>query len=142
MSIPRRPWRILLAEDESTVQHVVTRSLREAGHHVTAVGDGWSAWREAQNQQFDLIITDQVMPHMNGAELITRIRGISPSHPIIVITGFFDNPETPSGIPSDIPMFYKPFTGDTLLAEVERVLTAPSPGSPRTMEAYDGGPPG
>lgn len=137
MRPPRRPWRILLVEDESTVQHVVTRSLREAGHHVTAAGDGWSGWREAQNQQFDLIITDQVMPHMNGAELIKRVRDVSPSHPFIVITGFFDDPETPSGIPTDIPMFYKPFTGDTLLAEVERVLSDPTPSSPRTMKALD-----
>ena len=119
-----------MAEDESTVQVVIARSLREAGHHVTTVGDGWSAWREAQNQQFDLIITDQVMPHMNGAELIKRVREVSPSLPFMVITGYFDNPETPSGIPSDIPMFYKPFTGDTLLAEVERVLAAPPPSLP------------
>ena len=70
MRLPWRRWRILLAEDESTVENVVARSLREAGHQVTAVGDGWSAWREAQNQQFDLIITDQVMPHMNGADAL------------------------------------------------------------------------
>ena len=113
------------------MQNVVARSLREAGHQVTAVGDGWSAWREAQNQQFDLIITDQVMPHMNGAELIKRVRAVSPSLPFIVITGYFDNPETPSGIPSDIPMFYKHFTGDSLVAEVERVLTTPSPSLPQ-----------
>jgi two-component system cell cycle response regulator CpdR len=128
MNLPLGSRRILLAEDESTVRDVIARSLREAGHHVTVAGDGWSAWREVQNQQFDLIITDQVMPYMNGAELISRVREVRPHLPIIVITGFFADPDTPSGIPLDIPMFYKPFTGDAILAEVERVLTMVNPG--------------
>jgi CheY-like chemotaxis protein len=79
MNLPSGSRRILLAEDESTVRDVIARALREAGHTVTIAGDGWSAWREVQNQQFDLIITDQVMSHMNGAELISRVRGIWPS---------------------------------------------------------------
>ena len=98
------------------------RSLREGGYDVTLAVDGWSAWREAQNSAFDLIITDHLMPHMTGAELIKRVRKVFPSLPIIMITGYFVEPDTPVGIPEDVTMIYKPFSGEALLAEVSRLL--------------------
>jgi two-component system response regulator MprA len=120
--------RILLADDEPAVREIVARSLREGGYEVTATEDGWSAWREAQNQPFDLVITDHMMPHMSGTELIRRVRAAFPRLPIIMITGYFIEPDTPAGMPADITILYKPFTGETLLAEVERIMTVLGPG--------------
>lgn len=114
--------KILLADDEPMLREVNSRSLREGGYDVTLAADGWSAWREAQNRVFDLIITDHLMPHMTGAELIKRVREVFPSLPIIMITGYFTEPDTPVGIPEDVTMIYKPFSGESLLAEVGRLL--------------------
>ena len=121
--------RILLADDEPAVREIVARSLREGGYEVTATEDGWQAWREAQNQPFDLVITDHMMPLMSGTELIKRVRAAFPSLPIIMITGYFIDPDTPAGLPADITVLYKPFTGDTLLTEVGRIMTAIRPPS-------------
>ena len=115
--------RILLADDVESVRDVVSRALREAGYDVTMVEDGWKAWREAQNRPFDLVITDQVMPHMSGTDLIHRLRQANPSLPIIMISGFVTEPDTPSGLPHDIPLVYKPFGGDTIVTEVRRMLS-------------------
>jgi len=115
--------RILLADDEPMLRELGSRSLREGGYDVTLADDGWSAWREAQNSAFDLIITDHLMPHMTGAELIKRVRRVFPSLPIIMITGYFAEPDTPVGIPEDVTMIYKPFSGEALLAEVSRLLS-------------------
>jgi CheY-like chemotaxis protein len=122
-SLSRR--KVLVADDEPAVRAVVTRSLREAGYDVTAAEDGWSAWREAQNQGFDLVITDHAMPNMTGSKLVKRLRERYPALPIIMITGYFAEPDTPGGLPNDVLLIYKPFSSDSLLTQVQRMLEAP-----------------
>lgn len=140
------PARILVAEDEDGVANVVVRSLKGAGYEVVRAVNGWEAWREAQNQAFDLVVTDHVMPMMTGNHLVKRLRERYPAIPIIVVTGF-SAVETPTQYPGDITMMYKPFQNQALVVEVERLLkvrrpqvspdargphptiTAPSPGS-------------
>ena len=117
------PGRILVAEDEDGVARILVRSLEEAGYQVVRAANGWEAWREAQNQAFDLVVTDHVMPMMTGNHLVKRIREQHPAMPVILVTGF-SAIDTPTHYPEDVTVMYKPFQSQSLIAEVERLLRA------------------
>jgi DNA-binding response OmpR family regulator len=116
------PRIVLVADDEPMVLTILSRELLEAGYRVITAGDGWEAWRQAQNQPFDLLITDHVMPMMSGAQLVKKVRAERPAVPVIMISGNFADPDTPTGYPPDVVMMYKPFTGEKMIAEVRRLL--------------------
>ncbi len=67
--------KVLIAEDEPVSRHLLQSYLRQWGHEVTAAPDGAAAWRLVQEGYFPLILSDWVMPEMDGLELIRRIRG-------------------------------------------------------------------
>jgi DNA-binding NtrC family response regulator len=116
--------RILVAEDEDGVAQVVVRSLKEAGYEVVRAANGWEAWREAQNQAFDLVVTDHVMPLMTGNHLVKRVRERYPAMPVILVTGY-SAMDTPTQYPEDVTIMYKPFQSATLIAAVEALLGSP-----------------
>lgn len=66
--------KILIAEDEPVSRHLLTSYLRQWGHDVAAAPDGAAAWRLFQEQAFLLVLSDWVMPEMDGLELIRHIR--------------------------------------------------------------------
>lgn len=113
---------ILVVEDEDIVRHLLTRALSEAGYEVVQAVDGMDGWHRFQHQACDLVVTDQVMPQLNGIGLVRRIRQRDPTFPVILISGYFTDPDTPADIPNDVPMIYKPFDHEVLLSEVRRLL--------------------
>jgi DNA-binding NtrC family response regulator len=115
------PGRILVAEDEEGVAQVVVRSLKEAGYEVVRAVNGWEAWREAQNQAFDLLVTDHVMPLMTGNHLVKRVREQYPTMPVILVTGY-SAVDTPTQYPEDVTIMYKPFKSQSLIEEVRKLL--------------------
>lgn len=80
---------ILVAEDDPATAMMLQFNLQKAGYAVTTVADGQEAWNEAQQKQFDLIITDFRMPFMDGGELCRRLRQTSQYSrtPMILISG-------------------------------------------------------
>ncbi len=73
--------KILLVEDEINIASFIERGLREFGHTVTVAHDGTSGWELLQNEAFDLLILDIIMPGTNGLDLcsnIAREKGIRP----------------------------------------------------------------
>lgn len=78
--------RILLADDEPSVRAAIRLMLNLDEHAVTEASDGKEALRLFQGGEFDVVITDYAMPEMMGDELAARIRSLSPSQPIIMIT--------------------------------------------------------
>lgn len=82
--------RILLVDDDQQLIFSVQTMLRQLGYQVVAHSDPESALRQFQDEcnQFDLIITDQAMPQMNGMELALRMSYIRPGVPIILCTGY------------------------------------------------------
>ena len=96
-----KPTRILVAEDESIIQRVLVRILEEVGYETVAVENGWEGWRQAQNQSFDLLVTDHVMPIMGGMQLVKLVRERFPAMPVIVVSGNFIRGDTPSEYPPD-----------------------------------------
>jgi two-component system chemotaxis response regulator CheY len=66
--------KILIAEDDTTTRLIFGATLRKMGHTVTAVEDGGKAWKAWQQEEYSLLISDWIMPDMDGLELCKRIR--------------------------------------------------------------------
>ena len=118
--------RILLAEDEDAMRSYLARALENAGYEVVAVGCGTEALPYLTNQHFDLLLSDIVMPEMDGIELAQRCAEVSPDTKVIFITGFAAvtlkaNRETPQA-----RVLSKPFHLKDLVLEVQRVFGQPS----------------
>jgi CheY-like chemotaxis protein len=116
--------KILVADDESHILHVVSLKLRNAGFTVVTACDGQEALELAQQEHPDLLIIDYHMPHLSGLELCQRLRQeeATDNIPAILLTarGYdLDITET-QGIRR---MLSKPFSPRQLLATVNEVLT-------------------
>ena len=80
--------RILLAEDDDTMRTFLSRSLEKAGYEVVAVANGVEAIPYFEKENFDLLLTDIVMPGMDGIELARRATTMHQELPVMFITGF------------------------------------------------------
>ena len=114
--------RILLAEDEAAMRTYLSRALENAGYEVVSVDRGTEAVPLLETQHFDLLLSDIVMPEMDGIELAQRCAEISPSTKVMFITGFAAvtlkaNREAPQA-----RVLSKPFHLRDLVLEVERVF--------------------
>jgi len=117
--------KILLAEDDDDMRRFLVRALEKAGHDVTSFAEGASAFEEVKQATFDLLLTDIVMPEMDGIELARRAAELDPGLKIMFITGFAAvalNPD--SRAPKDAKVLSKPFHLRDLVAEVERMVAA------------------
>jgi two-component system cell cycle response regulator CpdR len=120
---------ILVAEDEEPLRQMVARGLRDAGHGVTAVGDGAAAVDAMARGPFDLVLADIRMPVMDGIALALIVARDYPDSRILLMTGYADLRERAHGLESLIQgVLAKPFT----LAELQaRVADALAPASGR-----------
>jgi two-component system, cell cycle response regulator CpdR len=117
--------RIILAEDDDDLRRFLTAALEKAGHKVTSFGEGASAFAEIKQETFDLLLTDIVMPEMDGIELARRAAELDPSLKIMFITGFAAvalNPD--SKAPKEAKVLSKPFHLRDLVNEVNRLMAA------------------
>jgi DNA-binding response OmpR family regulator len=118
-----RASRILIVDDEPMVRALIARALGDAGYEVVAVANGQAALEAARGAQagFDLIITNNYMPGLSGAELIARVREDFPRLPILHVDDITRR-ERIRPLPSDIPTIYKPFSIGALRAAVKELL--------------------
>jgi two-component system cell cycle response regulator CpdR len=117
--------RILLAEDDESMRRFLAKALQNAGHDVESFGNGTDAHRKLKDDIFDILLTDIVMPEMDGIELARRAAELDPTLKIMFITGFAAvalNPETEA--PKDATVLSKPFHLRDLVAEVDRMMAA------------------
>lgn len=117
--------RILLAEDDDDLRRFLVKALEKAGHAVTSFGEGASAYEQIKQETFDLLLTDIVMPEMDGIELARRAAELDPALKIMFITGFAAvalNPD--SKAPKDAKVLSKPFHLRDLVDEVNRLMAA------------------
>ena len=120
--VRRRAGRILLVEDNDEVGEFAEHLLGEMGHLVRRVRSGEQALRLAQNESFDAVFTDVVMPGMSGLELASRLADLRPDLPIILTTGYSD--EIARSGAGGRPVILKPYRPETLAAAIDQVLTA------------------
>ena len=80
--------KILLAEDDNDMRRFLVKALENAGYEVTDYDNGMSAYRRLREEPFELLLTDIVMPEMDGIELARRAAELDPDIKIMFITGF------------------------------------------------------
>jgi DNA-binding response OmpR family regulator len=114
--------RILLVEDESITRKNLADCLRDAGYDVDEARDGAQAVALFENRHFDLVITDLVMPQLNGFKLIARVRSISRQTPIILITAYLSTHSGKALLQGEAELIGKPIDADLLLAAVRHLL--------------------
>ena len=118
--------KILVVDDEELVRFALCQILDAAGHDVIAASDGRAGLLAFDDQTFDIVVADIIMPRENGIELITKIRKKRPGMKIIAISGggkinptLFEELKQIHGADHVLP---KPFTESQLLEAVDDCL--------------------
>jgi CheY-like chemotaxis protein len=128
---PRRSGdgsRILLCEDEPGVRLMTRRILERSGYHVTDVGAPAEAVEALRSGSFQLLLTDVVMPGMNGPELADEARKVAPNLPLLYMSGYTGGVLAARGIGDDsIHLLRKPFEPNELIDRVQAVLSLRGP---------------
>ncbi len=117
--------RILLAEDDDSMRGFLKRALVKAGYDVRAFANGSEAFDRLKKEPFTLLLTDIVMPRMDGIELARRASELDPELKIMFITGFAAvTLNSDSVAPKEARVLSKPFHLKDLVREVDRLLAA------------------
>jgi two-component system cell cycle response regulator CpdR len=116
------PIRILLAEDEDAMRTYLARALENAGYQVVAVDRGTEALPWLEREHFDLLLSDIVMPEMDGIELAQHTAKVAPQTQVMFITGFAAVTLKASREQPRAKVLSKPFHLKDLVLEVDRMF--------------------
>lgn len=119
--------RILLTEDDSSLRQFLARALERAGHRVTQAESAYAALPYLEAGGIDLLLTDIVMPGMDGIELAQRARDLHAELRIMFITGFAAVALSRGDAPTDARVLSKPFHLRDLVAEIATMFPEPAP---------------
>ena len=116
--------KIILVEDEINIASFIERGLREFGHEVSVVYDGNAGWELLQNESFDLLILDIIMPGMNGLELCRMYRQRFGYHsPVVMLTALGTTDDIVKGLDAGADDYLvKPFSFQELEARIKALL--------------------
>jgi len=112
-------------DDDPTVRHVVALSLQSYGYHILEASSGEEALDVSRRHdgRIELLVTDVVMPGMNGLELARQFMDMRPEVRVIVMSGIVDNTIIlNSTLKPTTPFFHKPFSMDELAIKVREIL--------------------
>jgi two-component system, cell cycle sensor histidine kinase and response regulator CckA len=121
---------ILIVDDEKVVRDIVRDWLVSSGYPVLEAHDGKTALQlvTQRNLQIGLLITDVIMPNMNGRELADRVSTIRPRLRVLFITAYSADILKGLGLcPDGVDLLRKPFDKGKLLVQVRRILTVSRP---------------
>ena len=116
---------ILVVDDEASVRTVIQQTLEAYGYRVVTAGNGAEAVAryEQLGDEIDLVVTDVMMPGMDGVETIQRLRELDPHVRVIAVSGLTDDGRLPRATEAGAEhLLSKPFSTDTLLRTVAQVL--------------------
>ena len=117
--------RILVAEDDDSMRQYLCRALERSGYEVVSVDRGTAALPLIASERFDLLLTDIVMPEMDGIELARRAAELDPDIKIMFITGFAAVAlNADSAAPKHAKVLSKPIHLRDLVNEVQKMLAA------------------
>lgn len=119
--------KILLAENEAVTRKDISDALRKQGYDVAEAVDGPQALEIFRNNQFDLVITDFVMPELDGFKLAERIHSRSPQTPVIFMTAYLSMRLGKIILQGMAEFIEKPVAPEILLPMVRRLLRAKFP---------------
>ena len=114
--------RILLAEDDDSMRLYLARALERVGYEVTAVDRGTAALPLIERERFDLLLTDIVMPELDGIELAQQAAAIAPDMRVMFITGFAAVALKAGRRAPEAKVLSKPFHLKDLVMEVDRMF--------------------
>jgi len=113
---------ILVVEDDLLNRDLICKVLRKEGHRVVEACDGAIALEILQVLAFDLVITDFMMPKLNGIKFVEHLHSLQPRIPIIFITGFLSVISGKTILDDVAEVLAKPFELDVLRSTVHRLL--------------------
>ena len=117
--------KILLAEDDTDMRRFLVKALQNAGYEVISYDNGLSAYERLREEPFELLLTDIVMPEMDGIELARRASELDPDIKNMVITGFAAVAlNSDSQAPKNAKVLSKPVHLRDLVNEVQKMLAA------------------
>ncbi|MBB6123544.1 cell cycle two-component system response regulator CpdR [Sphingobium subterraneum] len=114
--------RILLAEDDDAMRQYLARALEKSGYDVVSVDRGTAAVPLIESDRFDLLLTDIVMPEMDGIELAQHAATIAPDMRVMFITGFAAVTLKAGKAMPEAKVLSKPFHLRDLVLEVDRMF--------------------
>jgi DNA-binding NtrC family response regulator len=123
---------VLVVDDETAVRRFAARVLQREGFEVLEATDGAEALelvKAGRHSPIDVIVSDIVMPRMNGVELMEALSTICPDVPVILMSGYATAALSELGIATPCSILMKPFQADRLLAEVQRCVSQRGGGS-------------
>ena len=118
--------RILLAEDDDAMRAYLARALEKSGYEVVAVDRGTTAAPLIESDRFALLLTDIVMPEMDGIELAQHAATVAPDMRVMFITGFAAVTLKAGKALPQAKVLSKPFHLRDLVLEVERMFGSAS----------------
>lgn len=118
--------RILVVEDEHRIAQAVKEGLEQESYAVDVCYDGESGYNAANDEEYDLILLDVMMPGMNGFEVSKKLRAENIHTPILMLTAKDQNQDIVEGLDSGADDYLaKPFSFEVLLARVRALLRRP-----------------
>jgi two-component system, cell cycle sensor histidine kinase and response regulator CckA len=122
---------VLVVDDETAVRRFAVRVLQREGYEVLEAADGLEALEmlRAGKVTVDLIVSDIVMPRMNGVELMQAVTESGPQIPVVLMSGYATAALSELGIATPCSIVPKPFPAERLLAEVHRCVRGRGGGS-------------
>lgn len=117
--------RILIAEDEEAVRTFLIRTLESRGHEVKALADGVQALQTLQQNSFDMLLSDIVMPELDGIALALKVSRDWPDMPIVLITGYAEERQRAHNLEALVhSVVFKPFDLEKICGVVDEALAA------------------
>ena len=124
---PRGSETILLVEDDEDVRDFVQYVLRQAGYAVLTAANGPQAIALAKSHDgnIDLVLSDVIMPHMNGLNLVSHLQPLRPRMKVLHMSGYpGDSIARQGDLPAGVAFLQKPFSADQLTSTVRALLDA------------------
>jgi two-component system, cell cycle sensor histidine kinase and response regulator CckA len=115
---------VLVVDDEAAVRRFASRVLQREGYEVVEATDGAEAIEiiRAQGASFAVVVSDIVMPRVNGVELLHALAVSHPDLPVILMSGYATAALAELGIAAPCGIIAKPFPSERLLQEVQRCM--------------------
>ena len=113
---------ILLVDDEDNARQLFARILKKAGYAVLEAADGLVALSLLETRHCELVISDILMPRLNGYALVARIRAKWPKMPVILTSGYLSQDAAASVLNGSVQFVPKPIDPTALIDAVQRLM--------------------
>jgi len=114
--------KILVVEDDVVIRESISQLLQREGYLVDEASDGAQAVGLLNQRRFDLVISDFVMPRMDGLKVVEQVHALSPQTPVIFLTGYLSRKSAEALLHGMAEFIQKPVIFELLLAKVQRLL--------------------